>query len=552
MRKRGRMCLNVLLASTVGLAAGHAHGQVRLTEWNVTGWELADVGARGAAFQTAFYGITPGGLQMAPDIVVAQEMEQSGGTGQANVNAFRDLLNTAAGSPGDWAAAPFVVNGGAGGGEGNALFYRTSKIVWISTATLNANTGTGANQAPRDNQRWLVRLVGYNSVGAQLYIYGGHFKAGDTSGDQARRNPEATRIRNDTNAITTSTPGARFVLCGDFNIQDSAQLAYQYLVGSGAGFPVGDPRLIASGRFFDPINTPGNWNNNGAFRNVHTQEPGSMMDDRHDQILISSSLTDGTGLDYIGNINIPYATVAGAWDDPNHSYRCWGNDGNHFNQAINSGTNTQVGPTIAGALVTTVGTGSAGGHLPVFLDMKVPARYGGPTGTIDFGTVAQNAVATMTIQISNAADVPRFSRSNVSAQGIDALSYTLSASAGFTAPGGTFTRSATLAPAATNSHVITMNTSSMGNKNGTLTIASNDPEAPSIVIALTGVVGVGGPPAGNYDVNGNGIIDNDDIYAWFGLFTDVNGDSMVDVNDLNALRTYLRFYEVTDMTTGRR
>ncbi len=80
-----------------------------------------------------------------------------------------------------------------GGDTGNALFYRTSRVVLISTTALTTNTGTGSNQAPRDTGRWLVRPVGYTSIPAQLYIYGAHFKAGSTSADQLRRDMAAWR-----------------------------------------------------------------------------------------------------------------------------------------------------------------------------------------------------------------------------------------------------------------------------------------------------------------------------------------------------------------------
>jgi hypothetical protein len=555
--------------------AASADAQLRIGQWNVTNWSADDVGSRGAAFQNAIYGIAPNGLSFAPDVLIIEEVEEGSNGNQAAVNAFLNLLNTAPNSPGDWAAVPYLVNQGD---TGNALFYRTSKMTWLGTTTLGVagvDVGGSNTQSPRDNQRWRMRLVGYTGAGAEIYIYGAHFKAGaDNTTDLPRRIPEALRIRTDANNLPD---GSNFLLGADFNVQTSTQTAYDYLVGTSA--TSGDVRFDTSGRFFDPINKPGNWNGNCTFRNIHTQEPGTNassggMDDRHDQILIAGALRDNQGMSYIsntpgGNILAPFVTPSSCtastsqtwWDDPNHSYRCWGNDGNHFNASISvnaavspGGFNTQVGPTIAQSLITTV---AGNGHLPVFLDLQVPAKLGAPTGTIDFGMVAQNSSATFAIDISNAADVARFSKAGAG-WGVDGLTYSLSLSGPFTIQSGgagPFERSATAAPAATNTHTIVMNTSTTGTITGTLTITSDDPDSPTRVINLTGAVGSGGPtppPPGNYDVNGDSVISVEDIYRWYQTFTDVNQNGTVDSNDVAAIVTYLRWYEVTDITAGRR
>ena len=182
-------------------------------------------------------------------------------------------------------------------------------------------------------------------------------KAGTGSDDKARRLLEAQRIRDDAESLPA---GWHFILGGDFNIQSSSQTAYVELVGSQAN---------NDGRFFDPINTPGSWNNNSAYRIVHTQDPSGAggMDDRHDQLLLSASLVDGVHLDYIGDSSIPYSTTT--WDDSNHSYRSWGNDGTSFNTSLTITGNQMVGAVIAQTLVNSA---SGGGHLPVFLDLLVP------------------------------------------------------------------------------------------------------------------------------------------------------------------------------------
>ncbi len=316
-----------------------------------------------------------------------------------------------------------------------------------------------------------MRLVGYSSLGASLAIYGDHMKSSSTSTDQARRLVEATAIRNDSNALPV---GWQIIVAGDFNIQSSTQAAYQELVGS-----LSNNR----GRFVDPINTPGSWNNNAAFTIVHTQAPGGNpsttggMDDRLDFILLGTELVNGDGFDYIGNPAIPYSTTT--WNDPNHSYRSWGNDGSFFNSTINTTTNAMVGPTIATAIKATCDTDTAGGHLGVFLDLRIPPVAGSPL-SLDFGTVAQNSVAQLPLVVSNAGDVAKWS-----AAGIANLGYSLAPSAGLTAPGGTF---AAAPGAAGNSHTIAMSTANVGPFSGTIAINSNSPDQPARVVTVTGNV----------------------------------------------------------------
>ena len=56
---------------------------------------------------------------MSPDVIIGQEFISA-----SAVIRFRNLLNTAPNSPGDWQAAPFI----NGPDTDNALFYRTSAI----------------------------------------------------------------------------------------------------------------------------------------------------------------------------------------------------------------------------------------------------------------------------------------------------------------------------------------------------------------------------------------------------------------------------------------
>src|SRR5690606_33429401 len=146
--------------------------------------------------------------------------------------------------------------------------------------------------------------------------------SGSRAEDRARRLLEAQIIRDD--AENLPAPWT-FLLAGDLNIQTAGDIAYLELT---------DVQPDDRGRLFDPINTDGVWHEREEFRFLHTQDPvgAGGMDGRFDQILLSRDLLDGAGLDYIGNPARPYSQST--WDDPNHSYRVWGNDGSSFNESL--------------------------------------------------------------------------------------------------------------------------------------------------------------------------------------------------------------------------
>lgn len=485
---------SVAICAALVCATGSASAQLRVAQWNVTNYS----GGRIADFQTAIYGVF-NGRSMAPDVLLGEEF-----ISQAGVDTFLTLLNGAPGSPGDWAASPFI----DGPDTDCAFFWRTSKIDFLGVTI--AATADGTSGQPRNTYRYDIRLRGYTSPGATIACYASHMKAGSASADQSRRLVEAQRIR--ANAETLPA-GWHFLLGGDFNIQSSSQAAYATLVGS---------LESDTGRLFDPIATPGNWNNNSGFRFVHTQDPigAGGMDDRHDQLLVSASLIDGDGLDYIGDPAIPYSTMT--WDDPNHSYRSWGNDGTSFDAALTVAGNTMVGPAIAQALRNAA---NGGGHLPVFLDLRVPAAIASESA-IDFGAVDQGAVAVATLHVSDAGDVALWS-----AAGIDDLRYTLGEPARFSVAAGPFVAAAGGAP---NDHLVIMDTSVAGPVSGTLLIGSNAPDEPMRAVMLTGFVR-GGCPA---DLDGDGAVSSADLAIVLGSWggsggaADLDGSGAVGAGDL--------------------
>lgn len=174
-------------------------------------------------------------------------------------------------------------------------------------------------------------------------VYMCHLKAGNSSSNEQIR---ATQVEELMAYVATQPTDHNHFVCGDLNVYSANETGYQ---------------LLTSGPFAfqDPINAPGNWNNNGSFDYLHTQSTrtsqnfdcGSKggLDDRFDQILVSSNVMSGSdSLKYLPN-----------------SYAAIGNDGNHFNANLLQGSNSLYPADLVSALYY------MSDHLPVLLKAVV-------------------------------------------------------------------------------------------------------------------------------------------------------------------------------------
>lgn len=227
----------------------------------------------------------------------------------------------------DWAAATFI----NGPDTDNALFYRTSKVSFLSQRVIPTTL--------RDITEYLLQPTAPDTS-IRLRVYSLHLKASSGEENENRRRDEAAALRQQLNLLPA---GALFIVGGDYNLYRSTEPAYELLLS---------PNPDTDGQCFDPINTPGEWNNNPTFATIHTQSTRSGtaggLDDRFDFLLVSAGLMDTSG-SYV----IP------------SSYTAYGNDGRHLNQAINNGTNYAVADSVADALYT------AADHLPVYVDLLI-------------------------------------------------------------------------------------------------------------------------------------------------------------------------------------
>ncbi|MFT5424342.1 MAG: hypothetical protein ACI89L_002137 [Phycisphaerales bacterium] len=493
-----------IAAGVLGLATSLASAGdgLRVAEWNVTYYN----GSNSVDIQNGTYGVFEG-RSLSPDVILLAEI--------VNITALNLLvshLNNAPGSPSDWAAGPFY-SASTSGGINTAFVYRTGKVDFLGATLVKAGT-SGEN--PRNVVRYDVRLDGYTSEDATFSFYPTHMKAGSGSTDQSRRLIEAQAVT--TNAATLPA-GRNFAIGGDFNIQSSNQSAFAHLVGS----------PYNTGLFTDPIRTPGTWNNSSTYRMLHTQDPSGAggMDDRHDMILISQSFGDGVGSEYVGNFDTAWNLTT--WNDPNHSYRVWGNDGTSFNVTMTTTGNTNVGASIAQSIKVLAGSG---GHCPSFFDTAVPAVITADTALIDFGDINVGDTPAMNISVGSGGNTALWGAL------IGDSDYQFGDDLFLTEPVGSFQDAA---GGGLNLHSITFtNSGSPGVVNGTLQIVSNDTQTPILSVPYTANVI---EEVCGADITGDGVIDNGDIGAFVTLFlagdpaADMTGDGVIDNGDIGAFVT---------------
>jgi len=221
-----------------------------------------------------------------------------------------------------------------GNDSDTVLFYKTGTVDLISQNYITTS----------------LREIGEFTISVAntlLNVYSVHLKAAQGFTNEQRRLDEATTLRSHLETLPTDR---EFIVAGDVNIYSSSEPAYQKLTGSEAN---------NDGRIEDllPENLIGDWHNNPDFASVHSQSPRTSsfgggatggLDDRFDAIFSSFGLNDNSGLEYVPD-----------------SYFVYGNDGQHFNQSIISGSNSVVSAEVAQALH------DASDHLPVVADFEV-------------------------------------------------------------------------------------------------------------------------------------------------------------------------------------
>lgn len=221
----------------------------------------------------------------------------------------------------------------------NMLYYNTRKYRLLSQDVVNCTPRFATVYKLIDKDA----LNGGDSLISTFMVV--HLKAGNSSSDIRSKERAAKEIIN---YIDNETEGKNLFLAGDFNIYSPTEGAFEEFTKRG------------NNTLNDPVNEIGEWSNTEYYAPLHTQSTrttsfggGSAggLDDRFDWILVSDDIIDGTN-------NIEY--VLG-------SYKAYGNDGKHFNNAINFKENTAVSEEVADALH------EMSDHLPVV--MKVANTF---------------------------------------------------------------------------------------------------------------------------------------------------------------------------------
>lgn len=177
-----------------------------------------------------------------------------------------------------------------------------------------------------------------------------HLKAGTGSSNENARHVQTQRFMNRISSM--GSPGNN-VVSGDFNVYGASEAAYQELINYSNTLY----------RFYDPIDSEGEWNNNSSFASIHTQSTHSSnddcfasggLDDRFDIILVSPYI-------YYGSKGVRVLPS---------SYHALGQDGHRFNGSVISPSNASVPSNVAQALY------NQSDHLPVITDFIVNGHVG--------------------------------------------------------------------------------------------------------------------------------------------------------------------------------
>ena len=182
-------------------------------------------------------------------------------------------------------------------------------------------------------------------------------------------------------------PHDNALIMGDFNMYGASESGYRLLTQT-----YSNPEVC----FVDPVGSAGigEWNNNSQYAAYHTQSTRSYsdecfssggLDDRFDFILMADEIKFSYNhMRYVNN-----------------SYHAVGNDGRHFNQSVDQGTNTAVPDEVAEALF------DGSDHLPVTMKIAVDVHLGVDDNEAQslYATIAPNPATDMAkVSFFNPAD----------------------------------------------------------------------------------------------------------------------------------------------------
>lgn len=223
------------------------------------------------------------------------------------------------------------------------VFYNTRKLTLVKQQKIPT--------VYRDINQYSFQLNTTSNDPIHLEVFVAHLKS---STGPANRQMRLEMVQEVTKSLKNLTQPNTYVLfAGDFNFYNSSEPAYQEILN-----PTNAILMI------DPLNAPGNWQNNPAFSHLHTQSTrvsnvgfgsGSNsgasggLDDRFDFIMMSENLKNSTHLSYI-----------------NDSYKAYGNNGDCLDKDVKD-------PNCTGVYSQTLRNNlyNMSDHLPVVMQFKI-------------------------------------------------------------------------------------------------------------------------------------------------------------------------------------
>jgi endonuclease/exonuclease/phosphatase family metal-dependent hydrolase len=226
-------------------------------------------------------------------------------------------------------------NAGESGGA-QAMFFESTQFEEKEDDHEDIFTG-----ATRNADRWHLVGIG-KQEGIDLWVYSAHLKASKGNENKLQREAGAKAILED---IATLKKDSHVIVAGDMNFYTIKEPAY----------------ILFTASLVDPLGTDEWAGTDDASK--HTQSPRKIrkgglasggMDDRFDFQFISNSLDDGKGLDIIEG-----------------SYHAMGNDGTHYDIAINDGDNSCFDGDTDRSNLLAQALHDASDHIPVMVDFEV-------------------------------------------------------------------------------------------------------------------------------------------------------------------------------------
>ena len=241
----------------------------------------------------------------------------------------------------------------------NIVNYAGSNIInhiFFDSRKLGLGKHVALRTTPRDTDIYelYLRTPGLAAGDTtKLICIVAHLKAGNTASDKSKR---LAQMQTTMYYVSQHYAKDNVLIMGDFNLYGASEDTYKLLTQT-----YSNPDALFKDPLYE-VGGVGEWNYNSQYAQYHTQATHKYddecfsyggLDDRFDFILISYEVAYGYDhLRYVRN-----------------SYKAVGNDGRHYNQSVNQGSNTAVPSDVADALF------GCSDHLPVtmkiFADVSV-------------------------------------------------------------------------------------------------------------------------------------------------------------------------------------